>query len=331
MLQEYVRRWPAAAAPTPPPSRSPSGPTAIDIFLSYSRQNLAAMSEVEAVLRGAGLSVWTDEGLEAGTPSWTDTIEEAVVQAQAMVVLLSPAAKASVWVKREVALADDLGKRIYPILIEGDTRNAVPFQLIDVQWVDGRQGLQEAAGRVLAQMGQGKQGSGAAIAPAPLAGDEELMELARRVKEAELEVEKAALQQRIEAAAREAARLRASRDPLGALEQTGLEWVTIGQLIQYLKDGEEHEAASLLADCSLNYLYVDTLFEINGYGMYDMFDVNIEAPRKVIKQANESSSLKQQIESAIRDWAQTSSEHIRNIFWVPKLVSSARTPAEGQI
>jgi hypothetical protein len=105
----------------------------------------------------------------------------------------------------------------------------------------------------------------------------------------------------------------------------------IEQLIQYLKDGEEYEAASLLADCSLNYLYVDTLFEINGDGMHDMFDVNIEAPRKVIKQVNESSSLKQQIESAIRGLAETSSEHIRYIFWVPKLVSSARTPAEGQI
>jgi hypothetical protein len=70
MLQEYVRRWPAAAAPTPPPSRSPSGPTAIDIFLSYSRRNLAAMRTVEAVLRGTGLSVWTDEGLEAGTLGW---------------------------------------------------------------------------------------------------------------------------------------------------------------------------------------------------------------------------------------------------------------------
>ncbi|MFM7582267.1 MAG: toll/interleukin-1 receptor domain-containing protein, partial [Caldilinea sp.] len=98
-LQKYVRRWLATAAPTPPPSRSPSDPAAIDIFLCYSSENLAAMREVEAVLRGAGLSVWTDEGLEAGTPSWTGAIEEAVGQAQAMVVLLSPAANASVFVE----------------------------------------------------------------------------------------------------------------------------------------------------------------------------------------------------------------------------------------
>jgi formylglycine-generating enzyme required for sulfatase activity len=211
MLQEYVRRWPAAAAPAPPPSRSPSGPAAIDIFLSYSRRNLAAMRTVEAVLRGAGLSVWTDEGLEAGTPSWTGAIEEAVGQAQAMVVLLSPAAKASVWVENEVALAQRKKKRIYPLLVDGDEDSAVLFRLISVHWVDGRQGLQAAVGQVLTQMGRVRKGGGAAVAPAPSAGDEELAALARRVKET----------------AREAARLRASRDPLGALEQHGLEWVTV--------------------------------------------------------------------------------------------------------
>ncbi len=56
MLQEYVQRWPAPAAPTPMPvpSSAPSGPAAIDIFLSYSHHNLAAMCTVEAALRKAG-------------------------------------------------------------------------------------------------------------------------------------------------------------------------------------------------------------------------------------------------------------------------------------
>ena len=83
----------------------------------------------------------------------------------------------------------------------------------------------------------------------PSAGDAELVELARRAAEMEKalvqaraeaaaraaaeeaarkrEAEKAALEQRIEAATREAAKLRALRDPLGALELHGLEWVTV--------------------------------------------------------------------------------------------------------
>lgn len=105
----------------------------------------------------------------------------------------------------------------------------------------------------------------------------------------------------------------------------------IEQLIQWLKDGDEHKAANLLVGCSLNYLYVDTLIEIGGERIYDMFDVNVEAPRKIIKQVEESPLLKQQIEGAIRDLAQTSSERIRDIFWVPKLVPLAQTPAEEQI
>lgn len=159
-LKAYQKRWPTVAALTlsPPAPSATTGPAAIDVFLSYSRQNLDDMRTVEAGLRDAGLSVWTDEGLEAGTPSWTAAIEEAVGQAQVMVVLLSPAAKGSVWVENEVALAQTLGKRIFPILVDGDARNAVPFRLIGVQWVDGRQALGQAVGQVLAvvvrQLGQ---------------------------------------------------------------------------------------------------------------------------------------------------------------------------------
>lgn len=67
----------------------------------------------------------------------------------------------------------------------------------------------------------------------------------------------------------------------------------IEQLIQWLKAGNEHGAANLLTDCSLNYLYVETLFEIGGERVYDMFDVNVEAPRKIIMQVEESPLLMQ--------------------------------------
>jgi len=103
------------------------------------------------------------------------------------------------------------------------------------------------------------------------------------------------------------------------------------QIIQWLKDGDEHEAANLLAQCSLNYLYVDTLFELAGERVFEMSDVNIEAPRKIIKEIEASPALKEQIENAIRECAQTSGEHIRDIAWVPKFIASTKTPAEEQI
>ena len=91
----------------------PSGPVAIDVFLSYSRKDSVAMRQVQEVLRAAGLAVWTDEGLESGTQSWRSAIEEAIEQASALVVLLSPNAKASRWVDNEVGYAQTHEKRVF--------------------------------------------------------------------------------------------------------------------------------------------------------------------------------------------------------------------------
>jgi formylglycine-generating enzyme required for sulfatase activity len=124
-------------------------PASIDLFLSYNRHDSSTMRPVREALHATGLTVWTDEGLEAGTPSWRAAIEEAIRQAKAMVVLLSPAAKSSVWVDNEVAYAQALDKPVFPILVAGDIANAVPINLIRVQWIDGRQDAQRAVEREL--------------------------------------------------------------------------------------------------------------------------------------------------------------------------------------
>ena len=121
-----------------------SGPASVDLFLSYSRRDSDAMHQVQEALREAGLSVWTDEGLEPGTQSWEDAIAEAVRQAYALVVLLSPNSSQSTWVKNEVGFAQTLNKRIFPVLIAGEAATAVPIDLINAQWVDGRTNLDRA-------------------------------------------------------------------------------------------------------------------------------------------------------------------------------------------
>ena len=77
-LQELVKGWRAQSSPSVAPkpisppqgAAKPAGPASIDLFLSYSRKDSAAMRQVRELLRGAGLAVWTDEGLEPGTQSW---------------------------------------------------------------------------------------------------------------------------------------------------------------------------------------------------------------------------------------------------------------------
>ena len=102
------------------------------------------MREVLEILRKAEVAIWTDEGLEPGTSNWQNAISEAIKQSQTMVVLLSPDANASMWVRNEISLALTLDKRIFPLLIAGDAATAVPISLISTQWLDGRHNLGQA-------------------------------------------------------------------------------------------------------------------------------------------------------------------------------------------
>ena len=103
------------------------------------------MAALHADLLGAGLAVWNDAGLEPGTPVWQAAIEDAIRRARCMVVLLSPAAKASKWVNIEIAVAERRGLRIFPLLVAGDEDSAIPFALATTQFVDARRDFRQAA------------------------------------------------------------------------------------------------------------------------------------------------------------------------------------------
>jgi hypothetical protein len=141
----YQQNIPSVAPPNPPAPADPvtTRPTAIDIFLSYSRNDAAVMQRLRADLQAVGFTVWIDDlDLEPGTPSWQRAVEAAIHATRCMVVILSPAAKASVWVGRELSYAETLGLRIFPVLVSGDPTNAVPLSLINHQRVDLRAGWQ---------------------------------------------------------------------------------------------------------------------------------------------------------------------------------------------
>ncbi|MGD2047966.1 MAG: toll/interleukin-1 receptor domain-containing protein [Chloroflexota bacterium] len=109
-----------------------------DIFLSYSRKNAQFRDRLVKDLQAAGFTVWTDKDLEPGTPSWTESIEQEIEVANCMIVLLSPSAKKSQWVRREVQYSQHHRKTIIPALIEGEQDSAVPIELEGYQLVDLR-------------------------------------------------------------------------------------------------------------------------------------------------------------------------------------------------
>lgn len=110
-----------------------------DIFLSYSRKDNQTMQQVKQTLLDAGFTVWTDEGIEAGTPSWKDAIDTAIHECSALVCILSPDAKKSKWVKAELDRAETYDRKIFLILARGTKREAIPFGYDSHQYTDIRQ------------------------------------------------------------------------------------------------------------------------------------------------------------------------------------------------
>lgn len=113
------------------------------------------MRRLSQDLKANGFDVWIDEsGLPPGTPEWTAAIEDAIEDAFCAVVILSPDAKESEWVTREIRYADEQGRSVIPVLASGTARTAIPIELISTQYVDARRDYGSALGLLLTRLHQ---------------------------------------------------------------------------------------------------------------------------------------------------------------------------------
>jgi hypothetical protein len=109
------------------------------VFISYSRKDDAAMQRVVSYLRKQGINVWVDnEKLTPGTSTWKKAVEKAIKESAAVVVFLSPDAYNSTWVEREISFAESHDIRIFPVLIRGNEKDAIPITLVNHQRIDLR-------------------------------------------------------------------------------------------------------------------------------------------------------------------------------------------------
>ena len=114
------------------------------IFISYSRVDSKAQQRLADALRKRGLSVWVDnEKLTPGNPAWEREIEKAILACSAVIAILSPEAKRSEWVRREVSFAEQHNKRIFPVLLRGDESSTMTLRMINHQFIDLRQNEKE--------------------------------------------------------------------------------------------------------------------------------------------------------------------------------------------
>jgi len=89
------------------------------IFISYSRQDKEYAFKLAEKLRDEGFEIWIDNRIQSGD-DWWDTIDRAISDAIAFIVIMTPSSKDSNWVKREILLADDRKKPVFPLLLEGE-------------------------------------------------------------------------------------------------------------------------------------------------------------------------------------------------------------------
>lgn len=74
-----------------------------DIFISYSRRDLAAVKPIKEELEAQGFSCWMDlEGIESGAEEFTEKIATAIQESSTMLFILSKASQLSRWSLNEL-------------------------------------------------------------------------------------------------------------------------------------------------------------------------------------------------------------------------------------
>ena len=92
-----------------------------DVFISYSREDKERVLELAARLRGAGVSVWIDQGGIDGATLWGEEIVNALDGAKVLLLALTSAAARSHNVAKEVVLVSERKGQILPVHLEPTT------------------------------------------------------------------------------------------------------------------------------------------------------------------------------------------------------------------
>ena len=88
------------------------------LFISYSREDAKFAQNLETGLSKAGISTWRDKKRLKPGDDWPESIAQAVDECRAIIIIISPNAVHSKWVKRETHFAFRKHKPIIPIVCQ---------------------------------------------------------------------------------------------------------------------------------------------------------------------------------------------------------------------
>lgn len=127
-----------------------NAPTA---FFSYSREDSEFALRLAEDLKAAGASVWLDQLDIAPGQRWARAVQEALNNAERVLVILSPSSAESTHVEDEVNYALEEHKAVIPVFHK-DCK--VPFQLRPFQYVDFRTDYAHGLNTMLKTLSAGK-------------------------------------------------------------------------------------------------------------------------------------------------------------------------------
>ena len=120
-------------------SRKPQGRLPREVFLSHASKDRRFASSIATVLRDHGVPVWYSETNLLGAQQWHDEIGAALARCDWFLVILSPQATRSKWVKRELLYALRTPRyedHIVPIRFRLCNADRLSWTLDDSQAVD---------------------------------------------------------------------------------------------------------------------------------------------------------------------------------------------------
>jgi Novel STAND NTPase 1/TIR domain/Trypsin-like peptidase domain len=117
------------------------------VFLCYARADSELVTRLKTDLLSQGVHVWIDrEGLQPGTLDWEEAVRTAIRSARAVLLIASPNARSSRYVRDELRIAEMYRRPVYPLWVAGTQwMDAVPLGYGGAQYIDARERRYETA------------------------------------------------------------------------------------------------------------------------------------------------------------------------------------------
>jgi TIR domain-containing protein len=133
-------------------------PAPTEIFLSHSSQDRDFATRIGGILEAHGLAYWYSQRDILGAQQWHDEIGEALARCDWFLLILSPAAVDSRWVKHELLYAlqeNAYDRHIVVVDYQPAEWKKLSWTLRSLQWVDFQQDFADGCRELLRIWGRG--------------------------------------------------------------------------------------------------------------------------------------------------------------------------------